>query len=64
MSGRDDILRYIDGVQGKLTAMDKKKVKALQEKAEEERKKRIKVTIKDTGNHLMNASLEFKSYRI
>lgn len=45
INNRDDILRYIDGVQGKLTAMDKKKVKAMQDKAEEEGKKRIKVTI-------------------
>lgn len=43
INSRDDILRYIDEVQGKMSSMDKKKAKAMQDKAEEEGKKRIKV---------------------
>lgn len=43
INSRDEILRYIDGVQGKMAAMDKKKAKTMQDKAEEDGKKRIKV---------------------
>lgn len=42
INNREDILRYIDGVHAKLEAQDKKKVRALQEKAKEDAKKRIK----------------------
>lgn len=45
INNRDDILRFIDGVQGKMIAMDKKKAKTMQDKAEEDGKKRIKVNI-------------------
>lgn len=45
INNRDEILRYIDAEQGKLSIMDKKKAKAMQDKAEEEGKKRIKVIV-------------------
>ncbi|KAJ8956702.1 hypothetical protein NQ318_014057 [Aromia moschata] len=43
INSRDDILRFIDGIHAKLEASDKKKAKALQEKAKEDAKKRIKI---------------------
>lgn len=42
VNGRDEILRFIDGVQAKLEATDKKRVKAMQDKAKESAKKRVK----------------------
>ncbi|CAG9835932.1 unnamed protein product [Diabrotica balteata] len=42
INNRDDILRFIDGIQAKMEATDKKKVKAMQDKAKEEAKKRVK----------------------
>ncbi|KAF7278685.1 SAM_USH1G_HARP domain-containing protein Sans [Rhynchophorus ferrugineus] len=42
INGRDDILRFLDGVTAKMEASDKKKVKAMKEKAKENAKKRIK----------------------
>ncbi|KAG5898905.1 hypothetical protein JTB14_000153 [Gonioctena quinquepunctata] len=41
INNRDDILRYIDGVHAKLEATDKKKAKALQEKAKKAAKKKM-----------------------
>lgn len=43
MNSRDEILRYLDGVQAKMEAGDKKKVKTLKEKAKKDTEKRIKV---------------------
>lgn len=43
INNREDILRYIDGVHAKLEAQDKKKARAMQDKAKEDAKKRIKV---------------------
>lgn len=40
---RDDILRFLDGVTAKLEASDKKKAKAMKEKAKENAKKIAKV---------------------
>ncbi|KAL1494087.1 hypothetical protein ABEB36_009740 [Hypothenemus hampei] len=42
INGREDILRFLDGVTAKLEASDKKKVKAMKEKAKENSKKRLK----------------------
>ncbi|XP_019868088.1 Usher syndrome type-1G protein homolog [Aethina tumida] len=42
MNNRDDILRFLDGVHAKLEATDKKKMKALQERAKEDAKKQLK----------------------
>ncbi|XP_074036043.1 SAM_USH1G_HARP domain-containing protein Sans [Leptinotarsa decemlineata] len=41
INNRDDILRYIDGVHAKLEATDKKKAKALQDKAKKDAKKKM-----------------------
>lgn len=59
INNREDILRYIDGVHAKLEAQDKKKVKAMQEKAKEDAKKRIKVgrweiCMTKSNNHNLN----------
>lgn len=43
MNSRDEILRYLDSVQAKMEAGDKKKVKALKEKAKKDAEKRVKV---------------------
>lgn len=43
MNSRDEILRYLDSVQAKIEAGDKKKVKAMKEKAKKDVEKRIKV---------------------
>lgn len=42
MHDKDDILRFLDGVAAKLESTDKKKVKAMKEKAKEDAKKRLK----------------------
>ncbi|XP_050298710.1 pre-mRNA splicing regulator USH1G isoform X2 [Anthonomus grandis grandis] len=42
INNRDDVLRFLDGVTAKIEASDKKKVKAMKEKAKENAKKRIK----------------------
>ncbi|VEN46065.1 unnamed protein product [Callosobruchus maculatus] len=42
INNREDILRLIDAVHAKLEATDKKKAKAMQEKAKEDAKKRVK----------------------
>ncbi|CAG9774004.1 unnamed protein product [Ceutorhynchus assimilis] len=42
INGREDILRFLDGVTAKLEASDKRKVKAMKEKAKENAKKRLK----------------------
>ncbi|KAH1026213.1 hypothetical protein HUJ05_010763 [Dendroctonus ponderosae] len=42
INNKEDILRFLDGVTAKLEASDKKKVKAMKEKAKENAKKRIK----------------------
>lgn len=44
MNSRDEILRYLDGVQAKMEASDRKKVKALKERAKKDAEKRIKVS--------------------
>lgn len=43
MNSRDEILRYLDSMGAKLEAGDKKKVKALKDKAKKDSEKRIKV---------------------
>ncbi|CAH1115901.1 unnamed protein product [Phaedon cochleariae] len=42
INNREDILRFIDGVHAKLEASDKKKARAMQERAKEDAKKRVK----------------------
>ncbi|XP_030751880.1 Usher syndrome type-1G protein homolog [Sitophilus oryzae] len=42
INNREDILRFLDGVTAKMEASDKKKVKAMKEKAKENAKKRVK----------------------
>lgn len=42
MNNRDDILRFLDGVHAKMEATDKKKAKAMKEKAKKDAEKRIK----------------------
>lgn len=43
MNNREDILRFLDGVHAKMEASDKKKAKAMKEKAKKDAEKRIKV---------------------
>lgn len=45
INNRDEILRYLDGVAAKLEAGDKKKTKALKEKARKDAEKRVRVRV-------------------
>lgn len=44
INNREDILRFLDGVQAKMEAGDKKKAKALKDRAKKDAEKRIKVS--------------------
>jgi ankyrin repeat protein len=56
MNNREDILRFLDGVHAKMEAGDKKKAKAMKDKAKKDSEKRIKVNIFNTENNQIRFS--------
>lgn len=50
INNRDEILRYLDGATAKLEAGDKKKTKALKEKARKDAEKRVRVSFSRIRN--------------
>lgn len=45
INGREDILRFLDGVHAKMEAADKKKAKAMKVKADKDHEKMVKVNM-------------------
>lgn len=62
INNREEILRFLDGVQAKLETTDKKKVKTWKEKAKKDAEKKIKVKYIYYDDQLLTA--KFYQYRL